>query len=325
MSTSRTCSPSEARARPEELPVPRRVKPLNCLVAKSSAMQEVVAAVEMLASIDDPVLIRGEPGSGRELLGRVLHCGGPRQGFEFIGIKAQLAPAALAYDPNRCISADTLRAAEGGTLLIRDVSDVPRPAQNKLFELMQGASLHDVRIVCTCDPELGLAAEAEFFHPGLYRELAKHTVTVPPLRERIDDIPVLYAQFVRTYAAELGRGRMAISSRIEERLVAYPWPGNVGELKSVARRTVIRAAGGRVEPGDLDAVLPAVAERVPLEDVSFEDMVKSKVAGVLRSMDGYPVRGLYDEVLARVELPLLELVMEAEQAAIKCARPRSWD
>ena len=101
-----------------------------------------------------------------------------------------------------------------------------------------------------------------------------------------------------------------MSSRAYGRLTAYPWPGNVAELKSIARRLVVRATGARLEAGDVDEVLPVVAERVPLEDLAFEEMVKSKLAGLLARMDGYPVHDLYEKVLARVERPLFDLVLE---------------
>jgi two-component system nitrogen regulation response regulator GlnG len=104
---------------------------------------------------------------------------------------------------------------------------------------------------------------------------------------------------------------MTLSSRAYERLVSYPWPGNVAELKGIARRLVYRAKRSRIEAGDVDAVLPAVAERVPLEQMSLEEMVRSKLAAFLRRVDGYPLSGLYDDVIARVEKPMLELVMKA--------------
>ena len=93
------------------------------------------------------------------------------------------------------------------------------------------------------------------------------------------------------------------------RLAEYPWPGNVAELKSVARRLIVRVARNRIEAGDVDEVLPVVATRVPLEDLAFEEMVKAKLAGLLARIDGYPAHDLYEKVLARVERPLFDLVL----------------
>jgi len=126
---------------------------------------------------------------------------------------------------------------------------------------------------------------------------------------RVADIPTLFDRWVRHYGDEVGRDRMSVSSRAHGRLVKYPGPGNVAELKGIARRLVVRGGGAKIEAGDVDEVLPVVAERVPLEDLAFEEMVKSKLAGLLARIDGYPVHDLYDKVLARVERPLFDLVL----------------
>lgn len=294
--------------------MPRRSTLKDYVVAESPAMRRLVAALAELADRDMPVLVRGEVGTGRELIARLLHVTGPRRERRLVVVQAQMAPELLAYDPHQCASQETLASAHGGTLLIRDLGEVPRPSQERLHALVQARlerrDDHDVRIVAVCDPDLHLAAAHGLFHPGLYQALGTYVVDVPPLRERSEDIVPLYSGFVRSYAAALGRGRMTVSSRAHDRLVTYPWPGNVAELKSVARRCVIRAEQGRIEPSDLDAILPVLAERAPLERMSFEDMVRSKLASFLRSMDGYPLRGLYEDVVARVERSLLSLVME---------------
>src|SRR5262249_12425751 len=106
----------------------------------------------------------------------------------------------------------------------------------------------------------------------------------------------------------------ALADSALDRMARYPWPGNVAELKDVARRLVLNWK--RKEPIDapaVEGVLPRVAERIPLEDMSFEELVRSKLKGFLRRVDGYPVENLYDDVIARVERPLLALVMEHAQ------------
>jgi two-component system nitrogen regulation response regulator GlnG len=120
---------------------------------------------------------------------------------------------------------------------------------------------------------------------------------------------VLFERWIKHYAAEIGRARPTVSSRALTRLGEYPWPGNVAELKSIARRLVVRVTRPRIEAGDVDEILPALAARVPLEDLAFEDMVKAKLSGLLARIDGYPVHDLYEKVVARVERPLFDLVL----------------
>src|SRR5262249_53575628 len=153
------------------------------------------------------------------------------------------------------------------------------------------------------------AVDASIVSPEFYQLFADRRIEVPPLRDRADDLPELIERWIKHYSAEVGRSKPTVSSRAIARLTAYPWPGNVAELKATARRLVVRVARGRIEAGDVDEVLPVVAERVPLEDLAFEDMVKAKLAGLLARIDGYPVHDLYEKVLARVERPLFDLVL----------------
>lgn len=303
----------------------RKSDPENYLVAESTAMRAVVNAVARHAEADAPVLICGEHGTGRELVARVLHLKSRRRDGRFVAVRptfdgpdvaAQQGDASASGD-ERCRRA--LRAAQGGTLLVKDVCDVPAAGQRQLRRAMSApererrsdtpTEVYDVRVVGSADLDLERAVHAKILSRDLYDQMVERRIDVPPLRERGGDIPTLVERWVRHYADEIGRGKLTVSTRAHERLVKYPWPGNVAELKNIARRLVINAQGSRVEAGDLDEVLPTVAERVPLEDLSFEEMVKSKLAGFLSRMDGYEVSDLYEKVLERVERPLFDLVM----------------
>jgi two-component system nitrogen regulation response regulator GlnG len=289
-------------------------KALGHLVAESAAMREVVAAVERFTATDAPapVLVLGEHGSGRELIARILHHANPRRTGKFVGVHGRTPPQHLFRDSAGAASLSTLSQAAGGSLLIKDLCELPRAGQRRLETVLDGRATElDVLVIGSCDTDLSFAVEAGVFGEALFARFAERTVVVPPLRERGADIPPLSAQLIREYGREIGKNRMTLSSRAYERLVSYPWPGNVAELKGIARRLVYRAKRSRIEAGDVDAVLPAVAERVPLEQMSLEEMVRSKLAAFLRRVDGYPLSGLYDDVIARVEKPMLELVMKA--------------
>ncbi len=302
------------------------LKANDFLVAESAAMREVISAVEQFADGGAPVLICGEHGTGRELVARVLHQRGPRARARFVAVRPTFEDVPVA--PSRDAGGDTpcerahraLRAASGGTLLVKDMSDLSAPSQRTLRRAIrdrarppagerEGGEVFDAHVAATADLDLERAVEASIVSRELYELFRPRRIEVPPLRARLDDLPALFERWLKHYAAEVGRAMPAVSRRALARLAEYPWPGNVAELKSIARRLVVRVARARIEAGDVDEVLPLVAARVPLEDLAFEEMVKSKLAGLLARIDGYPVHDLYDKVLARVERPLFDLVL----------------
>ena len=285
------------------------------LVATSAAMRAVAEQVEAYADGGAPVLITGEHGTGRELVARVLHQRGPRGKAHFITVRPTFESSDLLMldVDDACERAHrALRAAAGGTLVVKDMIDLSAPSQRTLKRAIRdrkNPNAHDVHVVATADVDVDRAVDAEIVKRDFYDLFAARRIEVPPLRERIDDLPVLSERWIKHYAAEVGRPKPTISSRAHTRLAEYPWPGNVAELKSVARRLIVRVARNRIEAGDVDEVLPVVATRVPLEDLAFEEMVKAKLAGLLARIDGYPAHDLYEKVLARVERPLFDLVL----------------
>lgn len=297
------------------------LKANDFLVAESAAMRAVIAALADFADGNAPVLICGEHGTGRELVGRVLHQRGPRGRGRFVAVRPTFEDvpcAPPAGGETTCERARrALRAAAGGTLLVKDVSDLSAPSQRTLRRAIRdrdragadAGEVFDVQVVATADLDLERAVDAAIVSRELYDLFRPRRIEVPPLRDRVDDLPALFERWLKHYAAEVGRAMPTVSRRAHARLAEYPWPGNVAELKSIARRLVVRVARGRIEAGDVDEILPVVAARVPLEDLAFEEMVKSKLAVLLARIDGYPVHDLYDKVLARVERPLFDLVL----------------
>ncbi|MBA3394827.1 MAG: sigma-54-dependent Fis family transcriptional regulator [Deltaproteobacteria bacterium] len=287
------------------------------LVAESASMRAVLGAIAEFADGDAPVVICGEHGTGRELVARVLHNQGPRGRGRFVAVRPTFEDVPCASGDDACERARrALRSASGGTLLVKDVSDMSAPSQRTLKRAIRDRApakpeteQFDVQVVATADLDLEKAVDASIVSRELYELFRPRRIEVPPLRDRLDDLPVLFERWIKHYAAEIGRTRPTVASRAVARLAEYPWPGNVGELKSIARRLVVRVTRNKIEAGDVDEVLPVVASRVPLEDLAFEEMVKSKLAGLLKRIDGYPVHDLYEKVLARVERPLFDLVL----------------
>ena len=294
------------------------LKANDFLVAHSDSMRAVVGQVEDYADGDTPVLICGEHGTGRELVARVLHQRGPRTGGRFVAVRPSFedVPGRTSTDDACERARRALRSASGGTLLVKDVSDLSAPSQRTLKRAIrdrkserEGAEVFDVHVVATGDLDVDKAVDAEIVSRDFYNLFEARRITVPPLRDRLDDLPALFERWIKHYSAEVGRTKPSVSVRAIARLTDYPWPGNVAELKAIARRLVVRVTRAKIEAGDVDEILPVVAARVPLEDLAFEEMVKAKLAGLLARIDGYPVHDLYEKVVARVERPLFDLVL----------------
>lgn len=279
-------------------------------------MKAVVAAIDAFGAGDEPVLICGEHGTGRELVARVLHDTSARKARRFLAVRPNFVAESedgAAVTPEDIAAEAAFATAAGGTLLIKDISDLSAAAQRTVKRVLRraaGDGRPDVRLVATADADLEVAVNGKMLGRDLYDSLSRQLIELPPLRQRTEDIPQLVERWLNHYASEIGRGSMKVATRAHQRLMSYPWPGNVGELKNIVRRLAARVSGARVEAGDIETVLPAIAERVPLEDMSFEDMVKAKLSGFMRRMDGYPVTDLYEKILERVERPLFDLVME---------------
>jgi len=278
-------------------------------------MRELRDRVMEAAQIDQPLLIEGERGTGRERVARLLHEIGPRKHRDFVRVD----PDEEDEPPRPQLIDDQLARANHGTLLVKEIAHVGRGPQRKLLRAIRRRAergkentgiTFDVRVVAATGVDLQRAVADELFDAELYERLGALRIVLPPLRRRPEDVPVLLEHFGRTEAREVGLDRLAFAHRAVDKLQAYSWPGNVAELRDVVRRLCLRRRRGHVDLGDVEAVLPPVEERVPVEQLSFEEMVRAKIRALLQRMEGYPMEDLYDEVISRVERPLIELVLE---------------
>jgi two-component system nitrogen regulation response regulator GlnG len=283
------------------------------LLGSSALMRELRGRVEEAAHQDGPLLIEGERGTGRERVARLLHEIGPRKHHHFVRVDPDDDDEPPRVD-------DQLQRANGGTLLVKEIAHVGRGPQRRLLRAMRRAGVGrgreatgefcDVRVLAATGVDLSRAVADELFDPELYERLGALRITLPPLRRRPEDVPLLLDHFGRTEAREVGLERLSFGGRAVEKLQSYSWPGNVAELRDLVRRLCLRRRRGQVELSDVEAVLPPVEERVPVEQLSFEEMVRAKIRALLQRMEGYPMEDLYDEVISRVERPLIELVLQ---------------
>ncbi len=276
------------------------------LLGESPAMIELRDRISEAAHTDSPILIEGERGTGRERVARLLHALSARAQRRFVRVDPD--DAATRVD-------DKLERALGGTLMVKEIAHVGRGSQKKLLRVLkqrpaQSGDTIDVRIFAVTSGALDGVVADELFDAELFERLKSLRIQLQPLRHRPEDIPLLIDHFSKCEALEMGLERLHWSRRALDRLQHYPWPGNIAELRDVVRRLCLRRRRSSVDLGDVEAVLPTVEERIPLEQLSFEEMVRSKIRTLLERMEGYPMEDLYEEVLSRVERPLIQLVLE---------------
>jgi transcriptional regulator with GAF, ATPase, and Fis domain len=218
------------------------------------------------------VLVTGESGTGKELVARCLHAASRRSGRALVGLNCpalspQLMESELfGHERGAFTSADAPRIgrfelAEGGTILLDEVTEIDLGLQAKLLRVLQertyervGASHSrqaDVRVVATTNRDLGAEVAAGRFRQDLYYRLAVVPIAVPPLRERPDDVPLLATFFAAAAAARLGRQPCELSPGALDLLCGYHWPGNVRELENLITRASVLLSGGRVAADDL--------------------------------------------------------------------------
>jgi transcriptional regulator with GAF, ATPase, and Fis domain len=246
-------------------------------------MVEMYKAISRVASLDLPVLVLGESGSGKELVAQAIHDMGARSSGAFVAINCGAIPDTLlenelfgsvrgAFTDARQDRRGAVLRADGGTLFLDEIGDISPSFQVKLLRFLQDGVVTplgsdksqrvSVRLIAATHRDIKKHVTTGAFREDLYYRLAGYEIRVPPLRERRSDIPLLVEHFRRRVAREVHRESVpGPSVRVLELLTAHSWPGNVRELEQVIRRTVIDS-GGLV---DADAAERALREIAPRE------------------------------------------------------------
>ncbi len=239
------------------------------IVCDSAPMRQLLGATSRVAAKDITVLVRGETGTGKELIGSLLHAqsrraGGPLVRFNCSAIPAELAEAELfghtrgAFTGAAQARAGFFAEANGGTLVLDEVGELPPGIQAKLLRALQEGEIQpvgsgrvekvDVRIVACTNRDLAEEVRAGRFREDLYYRLAVVELVVPPLRERREDVPALAREFALRYAERFGVEDVRLSPALVERLATADWPGNVRQLENVVARIVALCGGGELGP-----------------------------------------------------------------------------
>lgn len=234
------------------------------LVGQSRALRQILAKVEQVAPLNSTVLLLGETGTGKELVASAIHEASPRSGRAMVRVNCAAIPASLleselfgrekgAYTGALSRQIGRFEMANGSTLFLDEIGDLPPDIQVKLLRVLQEKQIErlgssktlklDVRIIAATNRDLDKAVREGTFREDLFYGLNVFPITVPPLRERRDDIPLLASAFVNEFAVSFGKNIESLDKRSMERLQSYHWPGNVRELRNVIERAMITAKG----------------------------------------------------------------------------------
>ena len=234
------------------------------IVGSSAPLRQLLMLVAKVASTDSTVLITGETGTGKELIARAIHRRSPRASRPFVSVNCGAIPPSLTtselfgHEKGAFTGAvqrqlGRFELAEGGTIFLDEVGELPqetqiallRVLQERTFERVGGSKLisADVRVIAATNRDLGQAIEEGSFRRDLYYRLSVFPLHVPPLRERPEDIPLLVEYLTQRYAAKMGKRITSVSRKTIDLLTSYDWPGNVRELQNVIQRAVILCEG----------------------------------------------------------------------------------
>jgi DNA-binding NtrC family response regulator len=255
------------------------------LVGRSPAMRTVFAELERISRGRGPVLIQGESGVGKELVARALHASSPRAESSFLAVNCAGIPATLleseffghvkgAFTGATGERRGLFQEADGGTLLLDEIGEMPAELQPKLLRVLQEDAVRpvgsdrtrpvDVRIIAATNQDLSVAMDEGRFRRDLFYRLETFRLTIPPLREREGDIDLLAIRFIKRHAARLHRHAPEPSPAFLARLRAYSFPGNVRELENVVERAVTFCEGDVLEPRHLpDRIISDAAIEPP--------------------------------------------------------------
>ena len=285
---------------------------LDDIVGQHAEMQKLFRTISQVAATSSTVLITGESGTGKELVARAIHRMSPRRDKPFVAVN----PAAISdslveselfgHEKGAFTGAyqrkpGRFELAQGGTLFLDEIASLKPEMQAKLLRVLQERELErvggtrtirlDVRIVAASNVDLRQAVDREVFRADLYYRINVVPVTVPPLRDRRSDVPLLIDHFIQRYTAELGKRIAGMTPEAVAALQEYPWPGNVRELQNIIERAVALVESGPIGLNDLptDVLLPDHRSRV-------------------KQAENLPLRTATDEFERQIVLRVLERV-----------------
>jgi len=306
------------------------------LIGRSPAMQDIYRVLARLMNTDLTVMVTGESGTGKELVARALHDYGKRRFGPFVAINMAAIPRELieselfghekgAFTGATNRYAGRFEQAEGGSLFLDEIGDMPIEAQTRLLRVLQEGEYTtvggrtpistNVRIIAATHRDLRSAVRQGLFREDLYYRLNVVPLRIPPLRERTEDIPELVAHFLARSEAE-GMPSKSFAPEAMGRLKDYRWPGNVRELENLIQRLTALYSQDVISLEIMEAELAHSSPGSSAEARADEESLSDSVERHLRTYfsahrDGLPAAGLYGRILHEIERPLISLSLEA--------------
>jgi two-component system nitrogen regulation response regulator GlnG len=306
------------------------------LIGRSPAMQEIYRVIARLTQTDLTVMIMGESGTGKELVARALHDYGKRRHGAFVAVNMAAIPKELVESElfghergaftgatNRGVG--RFEQAEGGTLFLDEIGDMPLEAQTRLLRVLQQGEYTtvggrtpiktDVRIIAATNRDLRQLISQGLFREDLYYRLNVVPLRLPPLRERVEDIPDLVRHFLRK-AEDEGLPHKTLDNEALDLLRRHRWPGNVRELENLIRRLAVLQSGDAISAASVSAELKEPAKTFAADSGEGPQSLSASVEQYLTQYflaqgDRLPPPGVYDRIVQEVERPLISICLAA--------------
>jgi len=287
------------------------------IVGESAAMQAVSQQLQKVAATEATVLLLGESGTGKELFARAIHHLSPRREQPFIALNCAAIPESLlenelfghergAFTGAGNRKAGKIELAQRGTLFLDEIGELPLASQAKLLRVLEERCFDrvggtqsidvDVRIVVATNRDLAARIREKLFREDLYFRIAAVPITIPPLRERGDDLLLLAARFLERFSREFGKPPLSLSAEARRRLRDYSWPGNVRELQNALERAAILSDHAEISA----ELLPSLA--APIQSGSVPQNLVP---------DNFSWQGSFDDVTARAQLHVERVLLES--------------
>jgi len=270
------------------------------IVGASRALREVLDLVRIVAPTNSTALIEGETGTGKELIARAIHEHSSRRDRSFVRLNCAAIPLGLleselfghergAFTGAVARKVGRFETADRGTLFLDEIGDIPLELQAKLLRVLQEGEFErlgstqtqrvDVRLVAATNRDLADMVSKKQFRSDLYYRLNVFPIAVPPLRDRLQDIPLLVEHFVKTFSEQMGKQIREVPAEVMEALVSHSWPGNIRELQNFVERSVILSPGNVLRPplGNLKTA----AETESPKAITLEEAERNHIRKIL--------------------------------------------